>query len=160
LSAVSLDRATGLAHRRTTLTVGGLPFAGGNGQKALGTTTIGVWPLRDVAGLDRDLAVFMPDPTLVRDPDPDEGAPSVTLTSTVEDDHMPRFLEVMADPSPFLQVSEFPTWGEHLRQHTGRLTGPTRPCTKRPRRWPPGRPRCDTCSSPRPTQIPQTMVGR
>jgi hypothetical protein len=80
-------------------------------------------PLRDVAGLDRDLAVFMPDPTLVHNPGPDEGAIPVTLTSTVEDDHMPRFVEVMADPSQFLQVSEFPTWGEHLRQHTGRLTG-------------------------------------
>jgi hypothetical protein len=28
-----------------------------------------------------------------------------------------------ADPSQFLQISEYPTWGEHLRQHTGRLTG-------------------------------------
>ena len=111
---------------------------------ALTTATIGVWPLRDVAGLDRDLAVFMPDPTLVGDPDPDEGPVLVTLTYTVEDAHMPGFVEVMkevrrsrlrtgatscelyqdgADPSQFLQISEYPTWGEHLRQHTGRLTG-------------------------------------
>ena len=111
---------------------------------ALTTATIGVWPLRDVAGLDRDLAVFMPDPTLVGDPDPDEGPVLVTLTYTVEDAHMPGFVEVMkevrrsrlrtgatscelyqdgADLSQFLQISEYPTWGEHLRQHTGRLTG-------------------------------------
>jgi MFS family permease len=111
---------------------------------ALGTATVWVWPLRDVAGLDRDLAVFMPDPTLVRDPDPDEGPVLVTLTYTVEDDQVPAFVEVMkevrrsrlrtgatscelyqdgADPSQFLQVSQYPTWGEHLRQHTGRLTG-------------------------------------
>ena len=111
---------------------------------ALTTATIGVWPLRDVAGLDRDLVVFMPDPTLVGDPDPDEGPVLVTLTYTVEDARMPGFVEVMkevrrsrlrtgatscelyqdgADPSQFLQISEYPTWGEHLRQHTGRLTG-------------------------------------
>ena len=111
---------------------------------ALGTATIGVWPLRDVAGLDRDLAVFMPDPALVGEPDPDEGPVLVTLTYTVEDDQVPAFVEVMgevrrsrlrtgasscelyqdgADPSQFLQVSQYPTWGEHLRQHTGRLTG-------------------------------------
>jgi len=103
-----------------------------------------VWPLRDVAGLDRDPAMFMPDPTLVRDPEPDEGPVLVTLTYTVEDGRMAEFVEVMkevrrsrlrtganscelyqdgADPSQFLQVSEYPTWGEHLRQHTGRLTG-------------------------------------
>jgi MFS family permease len=111
---------------------------------ALTTATIGVWPLRDVAGLDRDLAVFMPDPTLVRDPDPDEGPVLVTLTYTVEERHTSRFVEVMkrvrrsrlrtgatgcelyqdgADPSQFLLISEYSTWGEHLLQHTGRLTG-------------------------------------
>jgi quinol monooxygenase YgiN len=111
---------------------------------ALGTATVGVWPLRDVAGLDRDLAVFMPDPALVGEPDPDEGPVLVTLTYTVEDDQVPAFVEVMgevrrsrlrtgasscelyqdgADPSQFLQVSQYRTWGEHLRQHTGRLTG-------------------------------------
>jgi MFS family permease len=111
---------------------------------ALGTATVGVWPLRDVAGLDRDLAVFMPDPALVGEPDADEGPVLVTLTYTVEDHQVPAFIEVMgevrrsrlrtgasscelyqdgADPSQFLQVSQYHTWGEHLRQHTGRLTG-------------------------------------
>ena len=114
---------------------------------ALGTATVGVWPLREVAGLERDLAVFMPDPELVRQRAPDEGPVLVTLTYTVEDDQVPAFIEVMgevrssrlrtgasgselyqdgADPSQFLQVSQYPTWGEHLRQHTGRLTGADR----------------------------------
>ena len=111
---------------------------------ALGAATVAVWPLRDVAGLDRDLAVFMPDPELAREPDPDEGPVLVTLTYLVEDDQMPAFVEVMAevrrsrlrtgasscelyqdgaDPSQFVQVSQYPTWGEHLRHHTSRLTG-------------------------------------
>jgi len=111
---------------------------------ALGTTTVAVWPLRDVAGLDRDLAVFLPDPEVVREPDPDEGPVLVTLTYLVEDDQVPAFVEVMAqvrrsrlrtgasscelyqdgaDLSHFVQVALYPTWGEHLRHHTGRLTG-------------------------------------
>ena len=119
-------------------------FLAAAAMMALGTATVAVWPLHDVAGLDRDLAVFMPDPTLVREPDPDEGPVLVTLTYTVEDDQMPAFVEVMgkvrrsrlrtgasscelyqdgADPSQFLQVSQYRTWGEHLRQHTGRQTG-------------------------------------
>jgi hypothetical protein len=109
---------------------------------ALGTATVAVWPLRDVAGLDRDLAVFMPDPALVHEPDPAEGPVLVTLTYVVEDD--PAFVEAMgkvrrsrlrtgagscelyqdgADLSQFVQVAQYPTWGEHLRHHTGRLTG-------------------------------------
>ena len=119
-------------------------FLAAAAMMALGTATVGVWPLHDVAGLDRDLAVFMPDPTLGREPDPDDGPVLVTLTYTVEDDQVPAFVEVMeevrrsrlrtgasscglyqdgADPSQFLQLSQYLTWGEHLRQHAGRQTG-------------------------------------
>jgi quinol monooxygenase YgiN len=111
---------------------------------ALGTVTVAVWPLRNVAGLNRDLAVFLPHPVLAREPDLDKGPVLVTLTYTVEDDQVPAFLEAMGkvrrsrlrtgasscelyqdgtDPAQFVQVSQYPTWGEHLRQHTGRLTG-------------------------------------
>ena len=111
---------------------------------ALGTATVAIWPLRNVAGLNRDLAVFMPDPELAREPDPDDGPVLVTLTYTVDDDQAPAFIEAMrevrrsrlrtgasscelyqdgADPSQFVLVSQYPTWGEHLRQHTGPLTG-------------------------------------
>jgi hypothetical protein len=114
---------------------------------ALGTATVGVWPLRDVAGLDRDLAVFMPDPELVREPDPNEGPVLVTLTYIVEEANVWAFVDVMgdvrrsrlrtgasscdlyqdtADPTQFLQVSRYPAWGEHVRQHTGGLTGADR----------------------------------
>jgi MFS family permease len=111
---------------------------------ALGTASVVVWPLRDVAGLSRDLAVFMPEPELARDPDPDEGPVLVTLTYRVDDDRVPAFLDAMvklrrsrlrtgaqscelyqdgADPAQFVLVALYPTWAEHLRQHTGRLTG-------------------------------------
>jgi MFS family permease len=111
---------------------------------ALGASTVVVWPLRNVAGLNRDPAAFLPDPTLVGEPHPDDGPVLVTLTYTVEGDQVPAFLDAMAkvrrsrlrtgasscelyqdgaDPSQFVQVSQYPTWGEHLRQHAGRLTG-------------------------------------
>jgi len=110
---------------------------------ALGTATVVLWPLHNVAGLNRELAV-LPDPVLADEPDPEQGPVLVTLTYTVEDSRMPAFLDAMAkvrrsrlrtgarscelyqdgaDPSQFVQVSEYDTWGEHLRQHTGRLTG-------------------------------------
>jgi quinol monooxygenase YgiN len=109
---------------------------------ALGTATIAGWPLRDVTGLSREPAV-LPEPAMARDPDPDDGPVVVTLTYGVEDDQIPAFLEAMegvrrsrlrtgavscelyqdgANPRLFVQVSRYPTWGEHLRHHTGRLT--------------------------------------
>jgi MFS family permease len=111
---------------------------------ALGTATVAVWPLRNVAGLNRDLAVFLPVPVLTREPDLEEGPVLVTLIYSVEPDQIPAFLDAMAklrrsrlrtgasscelfqngaDPSQFVQVSQYPTWGEHLRHHTGRMTG-------------------------------------
>ena len=110
---------------------------------AVGTATVAVWPLHDVTGLDREPAV-LPEPVMTHDPDPDEGPVLVTLCYAVEDDKIPAFLDVMervrrsmlrtgaiscelyqdgADPALFVQVSRYPTWGEHLRHHTGRLTG-------------------------------------
>ncbi|HEY3261862.1 MAG TPA: MFS transporter, partial [Pseudonocardiaceae bacterium] len=109
---------------------------------ALGTATVLVWPLHNVAGIGRELAV-LPDPVLAEEPDPEHGPVLVTLTYTVEDGQSPAFLDAMAkvrrsrlrtgarscelyqdgaDPSQFMLVSEYETWGEHLRQHTGRLT--------------------------------------
>ncbi len=111
---------------------------------ALGTASVVVWPLRDVAGLSRDLAVFMPDPELAGEPHPDEGPVLVTLTYRVDDERVPTFLDVMvqlrrsrlrtgasvcelyrdgADHSVFVLVAQYPSWAEHLREHSGRLTG-------------------------------------
>jgi MFS family permease len=110
---------------------------------AFSTATIAVWPLRNVAGLNRDLAV-LPLPPLAREPELEEGPVLVTLGYTVEEDQIPAFLETMVavrrsrlrtgatrcdlyqdgtDLSRFVQVSEYPTWGEHLRHHISRMTG-------------------------------------
>ena len=114
------------------------------GVMALGTGTVLVWPLRNVANLSREHVIFLPDPDVTQEPHPEDGPIVVTLTYTVEEDKVPAFLAAMAgvarsrlrtgatnsvlyqdgaDPSQFVQLSEYATWGEHLRQHIGRLTG-------------------------------------
>ena len=114
---------------------------------AAGAATVAIWPLPDVAHWDRDSAVYWPEPTLSYEPDPQEGPVLVTVRYVVPAECEAQFLEAMeqvrltrlrtgatscelyrdgADPSVFLLVQLFPTWEEHLRQHTGRLTGTDR----------------------------------
>ncbi|MDN5860145.1 MAG: MFS transporter [Pseudonocardia sp.] len=109
--------------------------------------TVIVWPLRDVSGLDRSSAVYWPEPILELDADHDDGPVLVTLTYTVAPENAESFLAAMvavrrvkmrtgatsvavyrdgADPLRFVEVAQYPSWGEHLRQHGGRLTGSDR----------------------------------
>jgi MFS family permease len=112
-----------------------------------GAVTIAIWPLPDVADWDRDPAIYWREPDLTYEPDPQEGPVLVTVRYVVPPEAEPPFLEAMelvrltrlrtgatscqlyrdgADPSVFLLVGFYPTWEEHLRQHTGRLTGSDR----------------------------------
>ena len=114
---------------------------------AAGAATVRIWPLPDVEGWDRSSAVYWPEPELAYEPDPQEGPVLVTVRYVVPREHEAEFLEAMelvrlsrlrtgatscslyrdgADPSTFVQVAQYPTWEEHLRQHTGRLTGTDR----------------------------------
>ena len=114
---------------------------------ALGAATVLIWPLPDVADWDRDPAVYWPDPELTYEPDPQEGPILVTVRYVVPEEDHEEFLEAMelvralhlrtgatschvyrdgADPQAFLMVGLYPTWEEHMRQHTGRLTGTDR----------------------------------
>jgi MFS family permease len=114
---------------------------------ALGAATVAVWPLRDVTGWDRDLAVYWPEPELAHEADPNAGPVLVTIRYTVDPDRVPQFLDAMeqvrrsrlrtgatscalyrdgTEPDVYLEVAQYPTWGEHLRQHSGRLTGTDR----------------------------------
>jgi MFS family permease len=114
---------------------------------AAGTATVVRWPLRDVTGWNREPQVYWPEPDLHMEPDPDEGPVVVTATYSVAEDRAEEFIDAMAtlrlvklrtgatssalyrdgaDPTRFVDISEYPTWAEHLRQHTGRLTGTDR----------------------------------
>jgi MFS family permease len=114
------------------------------GLLALGAASVAVWPLRDTSGLDREPAIYWPEPHLEVEPEPEDGPVLVTVAYTVLPENVGRFLEAMApvrrmkmrtgatsfaifrdgaDPNRFVEVTEYPNWAEHLRQHGGRLTG-------------------------------------
>jgi MFS family permease len=109
----------------------------------VGAGTVLVWPLRDVSGLNRNPAVYWPEPHLEIEPELENGPVLVTVTYTVPPENEARFLSAMvkvrrmkmrtgatsfavyrdgADPARFVEVAEYPNWAEHLRQHGGRLT--------------------------------------
>ena len=113
----------------------------------VGAGTVVVWPLRDVSGLDRNPAVYWPEPHLEVEAELEEGSVLVTATYTVASQNVPRFTAAMvkvrrmkmrtgatsvalyrdgADATRFVEVAEYPSWAEHLRQHSGRLTGSDR----------------------------------
>jgi MFS family permease len=109
-----------------------------------GAATVRIWPLPEVAHWNRASAEYWPEPELAYQPDPQEGPVLVTVRYLVPPEQEAEFLGAMelvrlsrlrtgatscvlyrdgADPSVFLLVQLYPTWEEHLRQHTGRLTG-------------------------------------
>jgi quinol monooxygenase YgiN len=113
----------------------------------IGAVNVVAWSLRDVTGLDRDPAIYWPEPHLEVEPEPEDGPVLVTVSYEVLPENVERFLDAMVkvrrmkmrtgatsysvfrdggDPFRFVEVSEYPNWAEHLRQHGGRLTGSDR----------------------------------
>jgi MFS family permease len=111
---------------------------------AAAALTVLAWPLPDTAGWDRDLAAYWPEPHLELEPKLEEGPVAVIVTYSVPPERVPEFLAAMgplrrmrlrtgaqswdlyrdgAAPDSFVEIARYPTWAEHLRQHTGRLTG-------------------------------------
>jgi MFS family permease len=111
---------------------------------AAGAATVRLWPLAEVGHLDREPAVYWREPELHLEPDPEAGPVVVEVTYTVTKEDEPAFLQAMSRvrrsrmrtgairwglfrhgevPEQMVELYVVPTWGEHLRQHTGRLTG-------------------------------------
>jgi MFS family permease len=111
---------------------------------AAGAATMPVWPLLDTSGLSRDPASYWPEPRLAVDPDLATGPVLVTVTYVVAPDDQEAFVEAMQrvrrsrlrtgavrwglyregeTPDRFVEMYLVRSWGEHLRQHEGRLTG-------------------------------------
>ncbi len=105
------------------------------------------WPLIETRHLDREPAVYWPEPDLTVQPDAAAGPVVVTATYTVTPENEPKFLDAMRSVrhtrmrtgavqwgvfrhgetgDRLVEIYVVPTWGEHLRQHTGRLTGTDR----------------------------------
>jgi MFS family permease len=114
------------------------------GATALGAATIPLAPLMPTRHLNRDPARPWPDPSLKVDPEPDAGPVVVEITYTVAPEDEAAFLAEMPGlrrsrlrtgavqwgvfrtgeaPDQLVEVYVVPSWDEHLRQHSGRMTG-------------------------------------
>jgi MFS family permease len=111
---------------------------------AAGAATVRFWPFIASRHLNREPVVYWPEPQLALEPDPTTGPVVVTVTYNLNPDKERDFLEAMnrvrrtrmrtgavqwgifrdgEHPGRMVEVYVVPTWDEHLRQHTGRLTG-------------------------------------
>jgi MFS family permease len=93
--------------------------------------------------LDREPAIYWPEPRLAFDPEPDTGPVVVTVEYTITPEREADFLEAMDHlrqsrrrtgatrwelfrdgdrPDRFIEIFSVASWQEHLRQHEGRLT--------------------------------------
>jgi MFS family permease len=94
--------------------------------------------------LDREPAIYWPEPRLAVDPGPDTGPVMVTVEYTVASERQTDYLAAMEElsstrrrtgatrwelyrdaerPNRFVETFRVPSWEEHLRQHEGRMTG-------------------------------------
>jgi MFS family permease len=117
-----------------------------------GVATIRVWPLIETEGMDRSTVVYWPAPELTLDVEPEGGPVLVRSVYTVSPDRERPFLAAMADvrrsrlrtgavrwglfrdgeqPDQFVELFVVPSWEEHQRQHTERLTGADRQAEQR-----------------------------
>jgi MFS family permease len=104
-------------------------------------------PLRDTSGLDRSPATFWPEPHVELDVSEHPGQVQVVSTYTIAEERRAEFMAMAAelrrmrrrtgatswalyvdaaDPSRFVEEYTVASWSEHLRQHSGRLTGTDR----------------------------------
>jgi MFS family permease len=114
---------------------------------ALGALTLRFWPLLNVQGEDRNLAVYWPEPRMALHPEPEGGPVLIMTTYTITPEKEPAFFEAMSfvrrsrlrtgavqwglyrdgeQPNQLVEFFVVPSWEEHLRQHTERLTGTDR----------------------------------
>jgi MFS family permease len=111
---------------------------------AVGAATVRIWPLIDTSHLDREPVAYWPDPRMSIDPGPGDGPVVIVVTYVVDPANEDAFLAVMEGvrrsrrrtgatqwgihrngehPSRLVEIYTVPTWEEHMRQHSGRLTG-------------------------------------
>jgi MFS family permease len=126
----------------------GLPatFLVATALMVLAAVSVRIWPLIDTSGMDRE-SVILPEPPLLVTPDPFAGPVVTEVTYPVTEGRESEFVEAMAAvgrsrlrtgavrwavyrvgerPGRFVEIYEVRSWDEHLRQHSGRVTGTDR----------------------------------
>jgi MFS family permease len=109
-----------------------------------GALTLRWWSLHDTSGLNRDPVAFWPEPHLELDPDEHDGPVLVLASYEVRPERQADFTAAMDGvrrsrmrtgavrwglfrdgerAGRFVEAYLVPSWAEHLRQHSGRLTG-------------------------------------
>ncbi len=109
-----------------------------------GVATMRFWPMFDTSSMDRGTVQYWADPRLAVDADPDDGPVVVSTVYTVAPETEEAFLRAMArvrlsrlrtgatrwglfrdgeSPRRFVELFTVPSWEEHMRQHSDRLTG-------------------------------------
>ncbi|WP_328425529.1 MFS transporter [Micromonospora sp. NBC_00389] len=138
-----------------------LAYLAAAGLMLVGTVTSQIWPLPDLRTVNRDPAAYWPELHLAYEPDPGVGPVLVTVQYTVQPERTQPFLVAMdlvrgarqrtgamrwglfrpaETTNLFVEVYVVPSWGEHLRQHGGRLTGEDRQAEERARELTDGEP--------------------
>ncbi|MDQ1724424.1 MAG: hypothetical protein QOG52_1452 [Frankiaceae bacterium] len=113
----------------------------------VGALTLFRWPMRDVGDVNRSSAPYWEDPQLVFEPEPDAGPVLIVVTYSVTVGNEARFLEAMSfvrrsrlrtgatrwdlyrdgeSDDRYIETYVVGSWGEHMRQHEGRLTAADR----------------------------------
>ena len=131
---------------------------------AVGALSVIVVPLHETAGLNREPTVYWPQPHLEFDAELEGGPILVTRSFQVSADRIEQFLQAWqgvrrsrlrtgatscviyrdgAAPGRLVEVSLYPTWAEHLRQHEGRLTGADKEVEQAAQELTEGRPRVE-----------------
>ena len=127
---------------------------------AAGGATLKRWPLIETRHLDREPAA-LPVPDLAIEPDPAAGPVVITTTYSVTPENEREFLTAMGDvrrmrlrtgavrwgifrdgetAEKLIEIYVVPSWAEHMRQHSVRLTGTDRDMHLRARALAEGRP--------------------
>ncbi|MCU1677184.1 MAG: ykuC-like MFS-type transporter [Frankiales bacterium] len=134
----------GLVAQHLTLAVS---FLVASAVMVLGAATLLVWPMRDTGGIDRSTVAYWEEPHLAFDPSPEVGPVLVVVTYPVAPENAAAFVDAMTfvrrvrlrtgatrwemyrdgeHQNRFVETYLVLSWGEHLRQHEGRLTGADR----------------------------------
>jgi MFS family permease/quinol monooxygenase YgiN len=111
-----------------------------------GALSVRLWPVHDIASVGRE-AAYWPRPRLALEPEPGTGPVLVIVTYTLAPEREAEFVAAMQHVrrsrqrtgairwglfrsgeavNRFVEVYQVASWDEHLRQHSGRLTGADR----------------------------------